>query len=92
MTKLTFTKLVGKWPSVGEFADDMLIFYETARKMRSRNSVGVRHWKRLLCVAKDRGFKNDDGKELNYADLLRMKFDSLNIDGGKDGFQDFGRG
>lgn len=68
MVKLTsHVDVINLWPSVPEFARDLGVLEITAYKMRARNSINVRHWKRLQRAAARRGFGN-----ITYAMMAQM--------------------
>jgi len=53
----TFRDLITRWPSVAEFARDIGVGYEAARKMRDRGNIDVEHWDTLIQAASARGIK-----------------------------------
>ena len=62
----TYQDLIAIWPTVADFARDIGVGYQTARKMRDRNSVGSKYWKTVIQAACARGVY------LTAEDLLRM--------------------
>ena len=61
-----FEQLILRWPTVADFARDIGVPYETARKMRTRNNIIHEHWSDVLAAARDRGI------ELTLEDLMRL--------------------
>ena len=56
--------IIGLWPSVSEFARDLGLKREThGSVMKSRHSIPVAYWTKLIDAAKARGF------DLTYEDL-----------------------
>jgi hypothetical protein len=53
----SFRDLIGRWPSIAEFARAIEVKYQAARKMRLRNNVDSGHWPALLAAAKKRGIR-----------------------------------
>lgn len=62
----TFQDLIARWPSVAEFAREIDVQYQTARKMNDRNNIHSEHWEVVLGAARARGIR------VSADDLLRM--------------------
>lgn len=56
LSGMTIRDILDEWPSVGELADDMDVPVNTAKKWRSRQSLPVQYWDRLLRAAEHRGY------------------------------------
>ena len=50
-----FLELINQWPNISAFAADLGCEYQTARKMKERNSIAPIHWKKLIAVSKKQG-------------------------------------
>ena len=53
----TFRDIISKWPSVSDFADDIGVEENTAKQMRTRNSVNGKYWLPMVRAAEKRGIK-----------------------------------
>jgi hypothetical protein len=53
----TFRDIISKWPSVSDFADDIGVEENTAKQMRTRNSVNAKYWTSMVTAAQKRGIK-----------------------------------
>jgi hypothetical protein len=51
----TFRDIIAQWPSLGDFAADLGVSYNTAKQMRFRNSIAPFHWPALVEAAERRG-------------------------------------
>lgn len=60
-----FPDLLSHWSTL-ELSADLAVPYVTARKMRERESVGVKHWPALIEKAEAKGIV------LEYSDLVAM--------------------
>lgn len=54
MSTPTFRDLIGRWPSLSAFADDLGVTIHAAKQMRSRDSIAAEHWTRMVEAAKER--------------------------------------
>lgn len=54
----TFRDIIERWPSLGEYADEIGVRYVTAQVMKHRNKISSGHWKAVVSAAKRRGFKD----------------------------------
>ncbi len=61
----TFSELLTHWSTL-DLSADLDVPYVTARKMRERESVGVKHWPALIEKAEAKGII------LEYSDLVAM--------------------
>lgn len=52
----TYSDIVALWPRVSDFARDMGVGYQTARKMKERDGIHPAYWRRLVSKASERGF------------------------------------
>ena len=52
-----FSALIGRWPSLSEFASDMGVPYGQAKQWKRRGNIPSEYWQRLIDVAKERGIK-----------------------------------
>lgn len=46
--------IIALWPSLGEFAADLEVGYETAKAWRARNSIPGKRWLDLIAAAERR--------------------------------------
>jgi len=46
--------IISKWPSIAEFAADIGVPENTAKQMRTRNSINGRYWLAMISGAKRR--------------------------------------
>lgn len=53
----TVPKILDLWPSLADFARDVLIGYEAAKQMRRRGSIPVKYWPAMIAAADRRGKK-----------------------------------
>lgn len=51
---MTHADLINLWPSLGAFAGDIAVEYETAKAMRRRSSIPSGYWKIMTDRARDR--------------------------------------
>lgn len=77
MTKLNkhpkdFTDLINQWPNLSDFATDLGCKYQTARKMKERNSIASIHWKKLIEASKKQGISG-----ISYEWLVGVKSQEL---------------
>lgn len=52
------------WPSLGEFAADLNVSYESAKAMKRRGSIAVQHWPALIESAVQRGIHGINAERL----------------------------
>lgn len=52
----SITGIIALWPSLSEFAADIDVDVNTAKQMRRRGSIAVRHWPALVVAARKRGY------------------------------------
>ena len=64
----TFRQIIGRWPSIAEFADDIGVAYVTAQMMNWRDSINSDHWDRVVAAAQRRGF---DGVTLELLQKIK---------------------
>jgi len=50
----THRDIISKWPSITAFADDIGVSANTAKQMRTRNSINGRYWAAAVEGAKQR--------------------------------------
>ena len=50
----TIAELIGKWPTVREFASDIECGLEAAFQMKKRNRISPHHWARVISAAEAR--------------------------------------
>lgn len=50
----TVSELIGKWPTVREFAFDIECGLEAAFQMKKRNRIAPSHWARVISAAEAR--------------------------------------
>lgn len=50
----TFQDIINGWPSLADFASDIGVEENTAKQMRTRNSVNPVHWPSMIDGAKRR--------------------------------------
>ena len=70
MSKTSFRSIIAKWPSLAEFARDLGVSENTAKQMRTRDSIGIEHWQNLLASAKRRKIRG-----VTVEVLARLKMD-----------------
>ena len=68
MSKTTFRILIAKWPSLADFAEDLKVPENTAKQMRTRDSIGIEHWKTLIFGARKRRIRG-----VTWALLAQLK-------------------
>lgn len=51
----TFRTIINQWPSIAEFATDIGVEENTAKQMRTRNSVNAKYWPAMVVGAQRRG-------------------------------------
>lgn len=66
----TFRDIISKWPSISDFAEDIGVEENTAKQMRTRNSVNGKYWTPMVKAAKARGI-NLTHEQLNAAYINR---------------------
>lgn len=54
-TPKTIVDLIGRWPTVREFASDIECGLEAAFQMKKRNRIAPDHWARVISAAEARG-------------------------------------
>ena len=54
MSTPTFRDLIGRWPSLSEFAADLGVSLPAAKQMRARSSIAPEHWTTMVDAAKQR--------------------------------------
>lgn len=50
--------IIDMWPTIAEFASDVRVEYQAARKMHERDSINSKHWYRVIEAAKLREYSN----------------------------------
>lgn len=53
----TFRDIINQWPSLADFAADIGVEENTAKQMRTRNSVNARYWIPMVSAARRRRIK-----------------------------------
>lgn len=53
----SFREVIGLWPSLGEFAQDIGVVENTAKLMRFRDSIHSKYWVKIVDSAKTRKIK-----------------------------------
>lgn len=53
----TFREIIGQWPTIAVFADDIGVKVGTAKLMRFRDSIHSDHWQAVVRAAKTRNIK-----------------------------------
>lgn len=56
-TPTTISDLIGHWPTVRAFADDIEVSLEAAAAMKRRNQIAPHYWARLILIAEERGIR-----------------------------------
>lgn len=56
-TPTSISDLIGRWPTIGEFAASIGCGYEAARQMRKRESIAPEHWDNVVSASKRKGLK-----------------------------------
>lgn len=51
----SFRDIISRWPSISDFADDIGVEENTAKQMRTRNSVNARYWLAMVEGGRKRG-------------------------------------
>lgn len=51
-----FAELIELWPSIGAFAADVGVPYETANSWKKRNSIPAKNWPEVIAAGGRRGF------------------------------------
>lgn len=51
----SISDLIGRWPTIGEFAAAIGCGYEAARQMRKRQSIAPEHWHNVVSASKRKG-------------------------------------
>lgn len=54
----SFSDIIGRWPSIRAYADDIGVRYVTAQVMKHRDRIASDHWKAVVAAARKRGFKD----------------------------------
>lgn len=54
-TPTTISDLIGRWPTIQAFADDIEVGLEAASAMKKRNRIASHHWTRVMSAAENRG-------------------------------------
>lgn len=52
---ISFSDLINCWSSVSAFATELECEYQTARKMKDRNSIAPHHWRKLVEISQCKG-------------------------------------
>lgn len=68
----TVDDLIGKWPTISEFARDIGIKPTHATVMKLRGSIPPDHWPAVVAAAEDRGIKGITLETLT--ELRKAKF------------------
>lgn len=63
----TFDEILALWASPKELSLALEVPYVTAQQMKQRKTVGVKHWPKLIELARERGV------HITADDLLKMK-------------------
>lgn len=71
--ELTHAAIIRLWPTVIDFAADIGVKVETARKMVSRDSISDDYWADVEAAAKARRIKTPEGESVTVALLARCK-------------------
>lgn len=50
----SFREIIGKWPNLGAFARDIGVTENTAKQMRTRDSVKAEYWGKMVAGARRR--------------------------------------
>lgn len=53
----THRTLISLWPSLADFAQDLGVSENTAKQMRTRDSVHARYWLAMIAGARERGIE-----------------------------------
>lgn len=53
-TPTTIAELIGRWPTVRDFATDIECGLEAAFQMKKRNRIAPHHWARVISAAEAR--------------------------------------
>lgn len=53
----SISDLINKWPTIGDFADEVGCGYEAARQMRLRESINPKHWESVVAASQRRKIK-----------------------------------
>ena len=69
----TFRDLIARWPTVADFAREIGVGYQTARKMNDRNSIDDTHWDAVVGAAKSRHIKGVTLEALARMSIERKK-------------------
>ena len=56
--------IIDKWPTLADFAEDIGVSENTAKQMRTRNSINSRYWTALIEGAQIRSIPNIDYEAL----------------------------
>ena len=64
-TPTSISDLIGRWPTIGEFAAHIGCGYEAARQMRKRESIAPEHWPSVITAAEERGLVGVDWQWLS---------------------------
>lgn len=48
--------IIELWPTIADFASDVMVEYQAARKMHERDSINSKHWCRVIAAAKSRKY------------------------------------
>jgi hypothetical protein len=59
-----FADLIELWPSIGAFAADVGVPYETANSWKKRNSIPAKNWPGVIAAAQKRGFEEITAERL----------------------------
>lgn len=56
-TPTSISDLIGRWPTIGEFAASIGCGYEAARQMRKRESIAPEHWDNVVSASRRKGIE-----------------------------------
>lgn len=61
----THRDIISLWPRLADFASDIGVPENTAKQMRTRNSINARYWPALVRAAQSRGIDGVTFEDLN---------------------------
>ena len=72
---LTHRDIIKTWPKLRDFAEDIGVSENTAKAMRTRNSINSVYWREVVSGAERRGYSDVTHKALAIAAEARARPD-----------------
>ncbi|TPL30206.1 hypothetical protein [Mesorhizobium sp. B2-4-7] len=71
--RMNHADIINRWPSLGDFADDLGVSYDAAKAMRRRNSIPGEYWEDVVAKAAGRSLDNVSYEVLAAAAALARR-------------------